>query len=114
MSKTIKITLTDDNYDKIMNKKDKYESIQDYILFKLTNEVNIYSTKEIVNRCKKLKTNTTFTLRDLYSDEEWPENGKSGNLCRKFNGFIKKYGYKLNIVDTCRLDLNNRRIYKKI
>ena len=69
----------------------KHMNIQEYIRYKLFDEVTIFSVDEVVKRIQAGNfENKEFTVPDVYTDEEWSQidRGNAGVLGKNFYNYI--------------------------
>lgn len=102
MSKTVKLTVSDENYIEL-EKKAGTNSVQDYIRSILFPEQVIAITPEIaVKRAlTKYSQGDTFSVPEIFEDEWNLSNGYAGVLGRRFNKLINnEYSDKIRFTNT--------------
>lgn len=70
----------------------KRMSIQEYIRYRLFDEVTIFSVDEVINRIQSGDfEGKEFSIPDVFTDEEWSQidRGNAGVLGRNFYNYIK-------------------------
>ena len=87
MSKTIKFTITDEQYNEICSEYESsgFVSIQDFLRFKLFNEKPVFYINEIVEKALLKNKGETFTLKDICNfDFGYYKKGvqKISKICR--------------------------------
>lgn len=92
--KIIRISFSDENFFVLENyAKEKKMSVQDYIRFVLFHESSsIFTPEEAEKRAKiKIEKDSTFSLPDLYDEEEWSSisRGEAGVFGRRFFKYIE-------------------------
>jgi hypothetical protein len=102
MSKTIKFTVSDENYEVLLQRADAL-SIQDYIRSVLFPEQsNTITPDEAVKLAlNKFKKGDGFTVPEIYGDEWNLPNGYAGVFGRKFFKLVsEQYSDKIRFTDT--------------
>lgn len=102
MSKTIKITVSDENYDILCaNAEDAKLSIQDYIrniLF--PGQITITPLDAINRALSNYSSGETFTVPELYGDDWNLPNGMAGQFGRKFYNLVTtEYSSKIKFTE---------------
>ena len=71
----------------------KRMNVQEYIRYKLFDEVSIFTVDEVVKRVQAGIENKEFTVPDVYSDEEWSkiDRGNAGVLGKNFFNHITEH-----------------------
>lgn len=97
MSKTIKFTVSDENYEKLMQKAGD-ASIQDYIRSVLfPDQTPLVTPEDAVKKAlEKYQKGDGFTVSEIFGDDWNLPNGYAGVFGRRFNKLIKeKYSDKI-------------------
>ncbi len=86
MSRTIKFSVSDENYKLLVTAaNDANLSLQEYLRSTLFPNQKVYSTitkAEIIKRALEVPVGEEFTIPGLFDDWSFP-NGVGGQLCRK-------------------------------
>ena len=112
MSKTIKFSVSDDNYRIIEDEAGKRNlSIQDYIRWRLFPEQVPFTPQDAAEKAlKDRKKGETFTLPKLYGEDWTLPNGVAGQFGKKFFALVEKE-YKGRIQFTKEFDERKNAVY---
>lgn len=114
MSKTIKFTVSDENYELLMEKAGSM-SVQDYIRSVLFPEQVPSVTPEIAvtKALEMFSKGDGFTVPEIFGDDWNLSNGYAGVFGRRFNKLIsEKYSDRIRFTDT--FNRNGNAIYEII
>lgn len=111
MSKTIKITVSDDNYDNLVERAGA-NSLQDYIRSVLfPGQITITPLDAVQRALQKYQKGDFFSVPEIYSDQWNLPNGMAGQFGRKFSNLVTEE-YQTKIKFTGNYNAKKHAVYE--
>lgn len=113
MSKTIKITVSDDNYNNLVARAGA-NSLQDYIRSVLfPGQITITPLDAVQRALQKYQKGELFSVPEIYGDEWNLPNGMAGQFGRKFFNLVSQE-YQTQIKFTGNYNSKRHAVYEKL
>ena len=116
MSKTIKFTLSDENYEDLIRTTvaSGYSSVQDYIRSILfPGQIDITPLDAVQKALSKYKTGEKFSVPEIYGTDWNIPNGMAGVFGRKFFSLVSK-DYSAQIKFTGKHNKKQQAVYERL